>query len=206
MVRSTQIKNFTIRLLDSDPTLVDQFNACGYPLSEEVSHIDTDKNGDPLLKYSLPGIYWKEVWDTWYDPSVYGSIVVLLYCFPYHTELVLRGLLELTCHSQRHNVGKLASLEALPEIIGILKLHWDDKAVVTQAVSTLSRASDHDANLAVLEVVPDLMPTLIVMLEEFGQSTRILQWALYVLLNLVSKASNCEANKDTYHHLWQLRT
>ena len=195
MVRSSQISNFEIRFLDTDPSLSDQFNSCGYPLFEEDSHIDPSDNVNPLFKYSLPGVYWFEIWESWFNPEIYESIIMLLKCFAYNTEIVQHGLIELTCHSQRENICLLAELDGLSVIINIITIHWEDETIVTQAVSTLSRSSDDADNLSVLEDFPSLLPILISILRTFS-SPRVLQWSLYVLLNLVSKASNCEAAKD----------
>ena len=183
MFRFGLLRYFDAGLGDSDPMLIDKYTCLG------------EEKEDPTSDGQV--VYWKDIWNSWYDPERYGTVVLLLQAFYYHRELALLALHELACHQQRFNIKLMSSLGAIDVIIHVMRFYRDDVDVTCQAVSTLGSAADHEDNLRNIEAC-DTLPLLIQNLEEYAHKPRVLEWTACVLSSLFTSGERSAVSKDTF--------
>eukprot|EP01063_Lacrimia_lanifica_P021032 TRINITY_DN28289_c0_g1_i1.p1 TRINITY_DN28289_c0_g1~~TRINITY_DN28289_c0_g1_i1.p1 ORF type:complete len:651 (+),score=219.79 TRINITY_DN28289_c0_g1_i1:62-1954(+) len=186
-IHHKQLRAMNMGMTTEDPALMDKF-------------ADGDPEEDDHAGYSLsarPGVYWKNVWDTWYEPTKYGTIVLMLYAFPYHKQMVLTALSELTSHNQRLNVGSIASYEGIEAIMDVLECNMGDKDVVYQAVSALGMASGYSDNLESIHRA-NALPLVVEAMRRYGDHKGVAQWGSLVLLNLFTEQDEAELAKGSF--------
>eukprot|EP00756_Hemistasia_phaeocysticola_P048719 Hpha_TRINITY_DN23123_c0_g1::TRINITY_DN23123_c0_g1_i1::g.29674::m.29674 len=144
------------------------------------------------------GIFWEDLWRVWAAPDRLETVVQLLCAFPYNRSIQARGLRELTSHSQRHNIKRLAEIGGIEPAVRALGVMAGEKEVIEAAVLTLGRASESESNQAELLRTQALQAGLQTMLDNpvpeegsgatrsgAAEAVRIQQWGCFLLLQMM---------------------
>eukprot|EP01062_Namystynia_karyoxenos_P058907 TRINITY_DN50363_c0_g1_i1.p1 TRINITY_DN50363_c0_g1~~TRINITY_DN50363_c0_g1_i1.p1 ORF type:complete len:670 (+),score=188.58 TRINITY_DN50363_c0_g1_i1:81-2012(+) len=137
------------------------------------------------------GFYWEDLWKAWVDPGDYRTISLCLFAWPLHAKLQVRGLTELTSHTQRAHIHTMCDHGAVDAALRALQNHPGDSEVAEAAVLALGRSADSEGNRAALQRLGALGQLLKAM-EEFAEVLRVQQWACCCMLQL----ARCGPQRD----------
>ena len=165
LFNNDMLGHVVFQIHDSDPTLADKYDRAGELLPTPT------------------GVFWKDVWDTWYEDDELANLVHFVNAFVYCPPILIHAFTQLTQPAFRDSVVHMAREGGIWPVLRIIDKHSDKQRVIEPAIASLGTASSFESNRSQLTTF-EAIPIVLACMKGFPEAERIHQWSIFIILNL----------------------